>query len=111
MSRLSLPLSALKPRYDVIVVGSGYGGGVTASGSRARASASPCSERGREIQTGEFPQKFGELKNEFQVTGKNFRTGSEQAIYDVRLGKDMHVLVGVRARRRLAGQRGRLAGP
>ena len=46
------------------------------------------------FQTGEFPQKFGELKNEFQVTGKNFRTGSEQAIYDVRLGKDMHVLVG-----------------
>jgi cholesterol oxidase len=94
MSRLSLPLSALKPRYDVIVVGSGYGGGVTASRLSRAGKRVAVLERGREIQTGEFPQKFGELKNEFQVTGKNFRTGSEQAIYDVRLGKDMHVLVG-----------------
>lgn len=94
MSRLSLPLSALRPRYDVIVVGSGYGGGVTASRLSRAGKRVAVLERGREIQTGEFPQKFGELKNEFQVTGKSFRTGSEQAIYDVRLGRDMHVLVG-----------------
>ena len=31
MQRLSSPLDALKPAYDVVVVGSGYGGGVTAS--------------------------------------------------------------------------------
>jgi cholesterol oxidase len=93
MSRLSLPLSALKQRYDVIVVGSGYGGGVTASRLARAGKRVAVLERGREIQTGEFPQKFGELKNEFQVTGKSFRTGSEQAIYDVRLGRDMHVLV------------------
>ena len=31
MSRLSRSLTDLKPRYDVIVVGSGYGGGVAAS--------------------------------------------------------------------------------
>ncbi|HYD15161.1 MAG TPA: GMC family oxidoreductase [Hyphomicrobium sp.] len=93
MSRLSLPLSALKGRYDVIVVGSGYGGGVTASRLARAGKRVAVLERGREIPTGEFPQKFGELKNEFQVTGKSFRTGSEQAIYDVRLGRDMHVLV------------------
>jgi cholesterol oxidase len=93
MSRLSLPLSALKPRYDVIVVGSGYGGGVTASRLARAGKRVAVLERGREIATGDFPQKFSELKNEFQVTGANFRTGSEQAIYDVRLGRDMHVLV------------------
>lgn len=93
MSRLSLPLSDLKARYDVIVVGSGYGGGVTASRLSRAGKRVAVIERGREIVTGEFPQKFGELKNEFQVTGKSFRTGSEQAIYDVRLGRDMHVLV------------------
>jgi cholesterol oxidase len=93
MSRLSLPLAALKARYDVIVVGSGYGGGVTASRLSRAGKRVAVLERGREIATGEFPQKFGELKNEFQVTGKSFRTGSEQAIYDVRLGRDMHVLV------------------
>lgn len=94
MSRLSLPQSALKHRYDVIVVGSGYGGGVTASRLSRAGKRVAVLERGREIQTGEFPQKFSELKNEFQVAGKSFRTGSEQAIYDVRLGRDMHVLVG-----------------
>lgn len=90
---MSLPLSALKPRYDVIVVGSGYGGGVTASRLARAGKRVAVLERGREIATGEFPQKFSELKNEFQVTGKSFRTGSEQAVYDVRLGRDMHVLV------------------
>jgi cholesterol oxidase len=94
MARLSLPLIALKRHYDVIVVGSGYGGGVTASRLARAGKRVAVLERGREIQTGEFPQKFGELKNEFQVRGKSIRTGSEQAIYDVRLGRDMHVLVG-----------------
>lgn len=93
MSRLSLPLSALKARYDVVVVGSGYGGGVTASRLARAGKRVAVIERGREIPTGQFPQKFSELKNEFQVTGASFRTGSEQALYDVRLGRDMHVLV------------------
>lgn len=93
MSRLSFPLSALKGRYDVIVVGSGYGGGVTASRLARAGKRVAVLERGREILTGEFPQKFSELKGEFQVRGKSFRTGSDQAIYDVRLGADMHVLV------------------
>ncbi len=93
MSRLSLPLSVLKARYDVVVVGSGYGGGVTASRLSRAGKRVAVLERGREIPTGQFPQKFSELKNEFQVTGASFRTGSEQALYDVRLGRDMHVLV------------------
>lgn len=93
MSRLSLPLSALKARYDVVVVGSGYGGGVMASRLSRAGKRVAVLERGREIPTGQFPQKFSELKNEFQVTGASFRTGSEQALYDVRLGRDMHVLV------------------
>ncbi len=55
MSRLSLPLSALKRRYDVIVVGSGYGGGVTASRLSRAGKRVAVLERGREIATGEFP--------------------------------------------------------
>jgi cholesterol oxidase len=44
--------------------------------------------------TGEFPSRFPELRNELQVTGRRLRTGSETALYDVRVGEDMHVLVG-----------------
>jgi cholesterol oxidase len=94
MSRLSNDISAIKPVFDVIIIGSGYGGGVAAA-RLARAGWHVCVlERGREFQTGQFPAKFPELRAEMQVTAKSFKTGSPSALYDVRLGADMHVLVG-----------------
>jgi cholesterol oxidase len=51
-------------------------------------------ERGREVLTGAFPSRFPDLRNELQVTGKRLRTGPSSALFDVRLGEDMHVLVG-----------------
>jgi cholesterol oxidase len=94
MAGLSRSLDHVKDRYDVIVVGSGYGAGVAAS-RLARAGKRVCVlERGREVLTGQFPSRFPDLKNDFQVTGKRVRTGSSSALFDVRLGEDMHVLVG-----------------
>jgi len=94
MPGLSRSLDHVKDSYDVIVVGSGYGGGVAAS-RLSRAGKRVCVlERGREVLTGEFPSRFPDLKNELQVTGKRMRTGPSSALYDVRLGEDMHVLVG-----------------
>ncbi len=92
--RLSRPLSAARPHYDVIVVGSGYGGGVAAQ-RLARAGKSVCVlERGREFVTGEFPAKFPDMRREMQVRGAAYDVGPDTALYDVRLGQDMHVLVG-----------------
>ncbi len=34
------------------------------------------------------------MKNDFQVQGATFKTGSETALFDIRIGEDMHVLVG-----------------
>ena len=51
-------------------------------------------ERGREVLTGNFPAKFPDLKNDFQVRAKSFTTGPDTALFDVRIGEDMHVLVG-----------------
>jgi cholesterol oxidase len=51
-------------------------------------------ERGREVVTGEFPSRFPEMRNEMRVTGKKMKVGSETGLYDVRVGDDMHVLVG-----------------
>ena len=94
MTRLARSLDQLKPHYDVVVVGSGYGGGVAASRLARAGKSVAVLERGREVPTGEFPSRFPELKADFQVTGKRVRTGSATALYDVRIGEDMHVVVG-----------------
>ncbi len=94
MTRLARNSDQIKPAYDAVVVGSGYGGGVAAA-RLARAGLKVCVlERGREVLTGEFPSRFPEISREFQVTGARVKTGSPTALYDVRLGEDMHVLVG-----------------
>jgi cholesterol oxidase len=94
MTRLARSPDQLESRYDVVVVGSGYGGGVSAS-RLARAGKKVCVlERGREVITGEFPSRFPEMKGEMQLRGKRLATGPETALYDVRLGEDMHVVVG-----------------
>ena len=55
---LSLPQESMKPAYDVVVVGSGYGGGVSAS-RLSRAVQGVCViERGREVPTGSFPDRL-----------------------------------------------------
>jgi cholesterol oxidase len=80
--------------YDVVVVGSGYGGGVAASRLARAGKRVAVLERGREYLTGEFPTRFPELSKAMQVTGRRMRTGPPTGLYDVRLGDDMHVLVG-----------------
>ena len=94
MAGLSRSLEFVRDRYDVIVVGSGYGGGVAASRLARAGKKVAVLERGREVLTGQFPTRFPDLKNEMQVTGKRLRTGPSSALFDVRLGDDMHVLVG-----------------
>lgn len=92
--RLSKPWQEIKSHYDVIVVGSGYGGGVSAM-RLARAGKRVCViERGREFPTGNFPKKFPELRAELRLSGNRIASGSETALFDVRMGADMHVLTG-----------------
>lgn len=94
MARLAKPLESLRDRYEVVVVGSGYGGGVSASRLARAGKRVAVLERGREILTGEFPSRFPELRNELRITGKSTSTGSPTALFDLRVGEDMHVLVG-----------------
>jgi len=91
---LSKNLESLKPGYDVVVVGSGYGGGVAAS-RLARCGLGVCVlERGREILTGEFPDRMSRAIKDFQITGDNINFGSSQGLFDIRVGDDIHVLQG-----------------
>jgi len=92
--RLSTPQSEIGSAYDVVVVGSGYGGGVAAS-RLARAGMGVCViERGREFSTGEFPSRLPELRRELQINGAKLRSGSRTGLFDFRMGSDIHVLIG-----------------
>ncbi|RME94725.1 MAG: GMC family oxidoreductase, partial [Alphaproteobacteria bacterium] len=94
MTRLSKSPDQLKPHYDVVVIGSGYGGSVAAS-RLARCGQKVCViERGKEFVTGEFPARFPELRRELRVSGKSFSTGSGDALFQFMLGRDIHVLTG-----------------
>ena len=94
MTRLARSLDKIQRHYDVVVVGSGYGGGVSASRLARAGKRVAVLERGRELVTGEFPSRFPDMRNEMRVTGKHMSLGSETGLFDVRLGEDMHVLVG-----------------
>ena len=79
MAGLSRSLEHVRDRYDVVVVGSGYGGGVAASRLARAGKRVAVLERGREFVTGEFPARFPDLRDEMQLTGKRLRTGSPPA--------------------------------
>jgi choline dehydrogenase-like flavoprotein len=72
--RLSSPVTDLKGHYEVVVVGSGYGGAIAAS-RLARAGRRVCLlERGKELVPGEYPETGPEAQREVQTS--TFRTWS-----------------------------------
>ena len=62
MASLTTSWDKLQNHYHVIVVGSGYGGGVAASRLSRAGKRVAVFERGREFPTGSFPSKFPELR-------------------------------------------------
>ena len=94
MQRISISLDQIKPHYDVVVIGSGYGGGVAAS-RMARAGRSVCLlERGREIVAGEFPDSLESAADELQINGIEGHVGSRTALFDFHINNEQNVLVG-----------------
>ena len=94
MARLAKAARDMQAGYDVVVIGSGYGGGVAAA-RLARVGASVCVlERGREFLPGEFPDSLLQANREFQLSRKGKRLGSPTALFDMRWGDDVHVVSG-----------------
>lgn len=100
MKRLATPRSQIKERYDAIVIGSGYGGGIAASrlGRMRRSDGSKLDvcllERGREIQPGEYPDTLFEAGKEFQINLHDKHIGDWTGMFNLYAHKDMNVMVG-----------------
>ncbi|NDJ23209.1 GMC family oxidoreductase [Nostoc sp. B(2019)] len=94
MARLSSPIENLKNHYKVVIIGSGYGGGIAAS-RLARAGQQVCLlERGKEFQPGEYPNNEVKALGEIQVDLPGKRVGACTGLYDFHVNKDINVFVG-----------------
>ena len=94
MQKIASSIDSLKDHYEVVVVGSGYGGGVAAA-RLARLGREVCVlERGREIVPGEYPDTPVEFLKEVQTDTPLGRIGSALALFDVRYNPNMNVVVG-----------------
>jgi cholesterol oxidase len=94
MPRLSSPIENLRSHYSVVVIGSGYGGGIAAS-RLTRAGQQVCVlERGLEFQPGEYPNTMPEVLAQTQVDGPDAFLGSRTGLYDMRISDDIDVFCG-----------------
>ncbi|SIT45256.1 conserved hypothetical protein [Paraburkholderia ribeironis] len=94
MNRLSSAPTARQQHYDVIVVGSGYGGAIAAS-RMARAGRSVCVlERGREFMAGEFPRTPFQGAEQIQYNTAAAQLGSPLALLEVHVNEDVNAVVG-----------------
>jgi cholesterol oxidase len=94
MNRLSSAIQAMKEHYEVVVVGSGYGGAIAAS-RMARAKRDVCLlERGREFMAGDFPATPLEGAAQVQYNTGVAQIGSPLALLEVHVNPDVNVVVG-----------------
>ncbi len=94
MHRLSSPIEEIQSRYDVVVIGSGYGGAIAAS-RLARAGQQVCLiEKGREFIPGEFPDTNPKVLAETQIDTPKAHLGARSSLYDMRLNDNINVFKG-----------------
>ena len=94
LRRLSAPIGEIDDGYDVVVVGSGYGGAVAAS-RLSRAGRSVCVlERGKELHPGEYPATGLAAARELQLDLPGGHVGPRTGLYDLRVGEGISVFVG-----------------
>ena len=91
---MSRPATQIDAEYDAVIVGSGYGGGITAA-RLAAAGAKVCLlERGRELHPGDYPSTPRNGLPHVQARTQFGHIGASNALFDCRQHRDMSVLVG-----------------
>ena len=88
--------AAAQADFDVVVIGSGYGGAVAAA-RFARAGFSVCIlERGREYVPGEFPNQLGDLAGHVRFRRSDWggRIANPLGLFDINAGPEVATLTG-----------------
>jgi len=82
--------------HDAVIVGSGYGGAVSALRLAEQGVQVLVLERGKEMVSGDFPNDISEAFGHVRVERDGSRNvnGYEDGLYDLRLGRDIGALVG-----------------
>lgn len=94
MEILSRPIDRMLDHYSVVVVGSGYGGAITAA-RIARAGRDVCIlERGKELHPGEYPNSGLSALQEIQVHTPKGDHGPAAGMFDFHVDHDITVVVG-----------------
>ena len=94
LQRLSSPIDELSGHADVVVIGSGYGGAITASRLARAGRQVWVLERGRELHPGEFPDTPPEALTNGQVRIEWADLGNRTGLFDIRTDGDINVLMG-----------------
>ena len=94
MEILSRPIEKMLDHYSVVVVGSGYGGAITAA-RIARTGQSVCVlERGKELHPGEYPNSALSALREIQVHTPEGDYGHAAGLFDFHVSPDVTVVSG-----------------
>eukprot|EP01130_Rhizamoeba_saxonica_P016193 TRINITY_DN7440_c0_g1_i2.p1 TRINITY_DN7440_c0_g1~~TRINITY_DN7440_c0_g1_i2.p1 ORF type:complete len:1879 (-),score=384.73 TRINITY_DN7440_c0_g1_i2:40-5634(-) len=92
--KLSSDKKDMNQYYDVVVIGSGYGGSIAASRA-ARAGLSVCLlERGKEWSAGEFPTTLEKVTENVLLSSKPHYLTNTHGLYDFHKGEGINVLKG-----------------
>ena len=94
MERLSSPLDQLEAHYDVVVIGSGYGGSIAACRLSRAGRRVAVLERGRELHPGEYPRTAEAAARHLQTTEGQGSVGDPRNLYWFHVGGDMCVFSG-----------------
>lgn len=87
-TRLSNFVDELKDRYGIAVIGSGYGGSITAARLAAAGHEVCILERGKEWVPGEFPDELDEVVAQMRTRANPL------GLYDYCVTDDVDVLIG-----------------
>jgi cholesterol oxidase len=94
MDRLSSALTAMQSHYEVVVIGSGYGGAIAASRMARAGRSVGVLERGREFMAGDYPRTPLEGAAQVQYNTALAQVGSPLALLEVHVNEDVNAVVG-----------------